>query len=157
MGVGLLGSFLVFLHPLVYYITTMLGLVLSLYGFFMSIFQGILTGPELKALQLVWACILFFLVGLLLYLGPFLFRWPIYVELGYGYRYYFGPSLTLLYSGLLQIGLIIVGLLLLIPDVFRQWRMRPDELYKPAGQVRSYQTIVAAYEPPDIIPEKNHE
>ncbi len=91
---------------------------------------------------------LFVLVGIGIYLVPFVFGWPIYTPVGFGQVTYFGPSLTLLYNGLLLVGLSLLAGILLIPETIRQWRMTPEELKKKQNGVRSYSAIVAAYEPP---------
>jgi hypothetical protein len=147
VGIALIGGFLLTLIPAVYYILAFVGLALSLYGAYVLIIEGIFTGTELAANKILSGSGIFLLVGFCFYLVPFVLGWPIMVPLGQGQSSFFGLSLILMYNGLLQMGLALLSILVVIPDVYRQLKMKSEERIRKPGQVHSYQAIVAAQEP----------
>ncbi|MFX1581321.1 MAG: hypothetical protein ACFFCJ_03775 [Promethearchaeota archaeon] len=143
VGLSLVGSTVVLILPAIYYIAALVGLGLSLYGAYLVIFPGVMTGTDFAAAKLALAAGVFLMVGFGLYFIPFVFGWPIFT----GHSIFFGPSLTLLYNGLLLIGLCTMAILLLLPDVYRQWqRITLKGEAKKIGGIRSYSAIVAIHE-----------
>ncbi len=148
VGIALIGGLLLSLIPAIYYILAFIGLALSLYGAYVLIIEGIFTGTEYAANRILSGSGILLLIGLGFYLVPFVLGWPIMFPIGQGQSSFFGPSLILMFNGLLQMGFALLSIVVVIPDVYHQLKMKPEERIRKPGQVRSYQAIVSTQEPP---------